>query len=473
MQYASLHNHTCYSNLKLIDSINSVDGLIDYGYELGLYGIAITDHDCLTAHIPAIKHFNKKYKNSERPYKLILGNEIYVTREGLCKETHQTGEKFYHCILLAKDTIGHEQLRKLSSRAWERSYMMAIMRTPTYLSDLDEIVGEDPGHLICTTACIGGFCGSKFLDERARALQSLGYYGDPWDTMPTEKPTVGEIPAIDNYLRGMKALFGDDFYIELQPSYQEDQIEYNNYMIGHYWNEYNFTIATDAHYLKKDEAKLHKDFLQSKESKGNREVDSFYSSAYLMSAEEIVEYLQDYIPMAQIETMFKNTLDIVDKCAGDYNLFHEQIVPKIEYEWSERDPEAFERMVDEINSYGDKYINLAPYFGKGANESDEYLAYLIAEGYYSGKVDCSEEYIARLDEELYHIHAISERLNQPLSNYFNTMAKIMDIVWTDGDSIVGPGRGSGCGCLINYLVGITQLDPLRQELTMPFWRLTR
>ena len=31
LKYASLHNHTSYSNLKLIDSINKVEDLIDYG----------------------------------------------------------------------------------------------------------------------------------------------------------------------------------------------------------------------------------------------------------------------------------------------------------------------------------------------------------------------------------------------------------------------------------------------------------
>lgn len=454
MKYASLHNHTAYSNIKLIDSINKVEDLIDYGYELGLHGIAITDHDCLTAHVPALKYHSKKYK--DKNYKLILGNEIYVTREGLCKETHQTGEKFYHCILLAKDTVGHEQLRKLSSRAWERSYMMAIMRTPTYLSDLEEIVSEDPGHLICTTACIGGFCGSKYLDEAIQA-ELLG------------RP-VGNVPAIDAYLSGMKNLFGDDFYIELQPSRQQEQIDYNDYMLSHYWKDYKFTVATDAHYLKASERQLHKDFLQSKEGGGNREVDDFYSSAYLMSAEEVYNYLIDYIPEEMIRTMFDNSIEMSDKCSGVYDLFHEQIVPKIEYEWSERDPESYEQLCEELNSYGDRYPNVAKYFSNKAEESDQYLAYLIAEGYYSGKIDPAEEYIARLDEELYHIHAISERLGQPLSNYFNTMAKIMEIVWTDGDSIVGPGRGSGCGCLINYLIGITQLDPLRQELKMPFWR---
>lgn len=452
MKYSSLHNHTDYSNLKLIDAINKVEDLIDYGYELGLHAIAITDHDCLGGHIRALKYFNEKYKDKD--YKLILGNEIYVTREGLNQENHQTGEKFYHCILLAKDTKGHEQLRKLSTRAWDRGYMMAIMRTPTYLSDLDEIIGQDPGHIICTTACIGGFCGVQYL----RAAE----------TDPNHFDIESNIPAVDNYLQGMSNLFGDDFYIELQPSWNEEQIGYNKYMIKKYWGKYKFTVATDSHYLKKEERELHKDFLQSKEGNGNREVDAFYSAAYLMSAEEVTDYLKGYIEENKINEMFANSNEMADKC-GTYDLFHGQIVPRIKYEWSERNPETFESLKNEIESYGNKYPDVLRYFTT-EDDSDSYLAHLISEGYYSGKIQPSEEYIARLDEELHHIHQISLKKEQPLSDYFNTMAKIMEVVWTDGDSLVGPGRGSGCGSLINYLIGITQLDPLRQELTMPFWR---
>ena len=51
--YTSLHNHTEFSNLKIIDSINRVPELLDYGYKLGLGGVAITDHDCVSAHLQA------------------------------------------------------------------------------------------------------------------------------------------------------------------------------------------------------------------------------------------------------------------------------------------------------------------------------------------------------------------------------------------------------------------------------------
>lgn len=438
--YASLHNHTDYSNLKLIDSINKVEDLIDYAYELGLKAVAITDHECLTAHVRALNYYNSKYADKKDEFKLILGNEIYVTKEGLCAETHETGEKFYHMILLAKDEIGHRQLRELSSRAWKRGYVKFIMRTPTYLSDLDEIVGANPGHLICTTACLGGMTGTFF--------------------------TTGQLDRIEPILTALDNLFGhENFYIELQPSFMKDQINYNNYMLEHFRNIYNFSVATDSHYLKKEDREIHKTFLNSKDSRGNREVDEFYASAFMMSIEEVHNYMDKEIGIETVEMLMNNTLKIAEMCK-DYNLDYPQIVPKIKYEWDKRNKLSFEKFKKEI---GDRN-NLKFYFEDSSYEADKYLASLVAEGYEKLIGSFDAEYYDRLETEFSTLRGISDNIKQPLSDYFNTMSKIIDIVWTDGDSLVGPGRGSGCGSLINYLVGITQLDPLKQELNMPFWR---
>ena len=67
--YASLHNHTDYSNLKLIDSINKVEELMDYAYELGLKAVAITDHESI---MNAIK-VEKAYKKIKEKNKNIFG----------------------------------------------------------------------------------------------------------------------------------------------------------------------------------------------------------------------------------------------------------------------------------------------------------------------------------------------------------------------------------------------------------------
>ena len=78
----SLHNHTDFSNFRLRDSINTVESLMDYAIELGHEVVAITEHDTIASSIRAEKYYNKIKKENPN-FKLILGNEIYLVRNGL------------------------------------------------------------------------------------------------------------------------------------------------------------------------------------------------------------------------------------------------------------------------------------------------------------------------------------------------------------------------------------------------------
>ena len=78
-----------------------------------------------------------------------------------------------------------------------------------------------------------------------------------------------------------------------------------------------------------------------------------------------------------------------------------------------------------------------------------------------------EDYVDRIEQEARVIRHIGERLGTCLFAYFNTFKHYIDLFWECG-SIVGPGRGSATGFLSNYLLGITQLDPMKWGL--PYWR---
>lgn len=143
-----------YSNLRLRDCIIREEELIDYAIELGHEVVAITDHDSISNAIKVEKYY-KKIKEKNPNFKVILGNEIYLCRNGLNAQTFvPKQDKYYHFVLLAKDAIGHQQIREISSRAWGRSYISYNMRrVPTYYNDLFEIIGANPGHVIGSTAC--------------------------------------------------------------------------------------------------------------------------------------------------------------------------------------------------------------------------------------------------------------------------------------------------------------------------------
>ena len=100
MKYFGIHNHTMYSNIRLLDCINRPKALIDKAIELGLSGIAITDHECLAAHVE-VNQYAEKLKEINPDFRIALGNEIYLT------DTRENGQKYYHFLLIAKDAIGH------------------------------------------------------------------------------------------------------------------------------------------------------------------------------------------------------------------------------------------------------------------------------------------------------------------------------------------------------------------------------
>ena len=72
------HSHTTFSNIRLLDCINSPEALIDRAVQLGLNGIAITDHESLGSAV-IIKKYEKIIQESNPNFKVAIGDEIYLT----------------------------------------------------------------------------------------------------------------------------------------------------------------------------------------------------------------------------------------------------------------------------------------------------------------------------------------------------------------------------------------------------------
>ena len=232
--FFSCHNHTAMgSNIRgFLDSTNSGEDLIQYHKELGHLGLAFTDHDAITAHMDALDCINglrKEDNDKWKDFKIALGNEIY-----LCSRKQIEEEKvyrFWHFILIAKDEVGHQQIRELSTRAWtENSFMWVNIRTPTYYEDLFDVVENDRGHLIAGSACLGGFLSNLIL------------------TANQENPDSPNYDSVKKWIKRMVKCFGEgNFFLEMQPSNQEDQIVVNN-VIFQLSNELNvpYIITTDC-----------------------------------------------------------------------------------------------------------------------------------------------------------------------------------------------------------------------------------
>ena len=438
----SLHNHTDYSNETLRDCINTVSGLIDLAIELGHECIAITDHETISSYIKAEKYY-KKIKEKNPDFKLIRGNEIYLTRNGLtAKNYDKTKDRYFHFILLAKDIEGYKQICQLSTRAWQRSYMSRRQRRrPTYYQDLKDIVKPNPGHLIASSACLGSQL-DKFL------LQYMDTHEiEYWDTAM-------------RWCKYIEDIFGKgNFYLELQPSNSKEQIFVNKCLID-IAKELNlpYIITTDSHYGRPEDAGIHEAFLNAQD--GDREVKSFYASTYMMKDEEVREYLS-YLSDEDIEKAYDYIKEIKNKCE-DFSILKPLKIPSLP--WRTYYDPGDEKIVKAIEK-----MPAIKNFIYSPHRSDNILVYALIDGIERHKDLQNEEAYKALNECLEMTWESSKVNNAQWSAYFLNLQHIIDECWNAG-TLVMPARGSGMGFVLLYALDIIQINCLREKTKTYPWR---
>ena len=428
--FASLHNHTFASNIRFLDSINKPEEMVNKAIALGFSGMAFTDHESLSAAVTILK-LRDTVSKTNPDFKFIFGNEIYL----IDAADYGTTNKYYHFILLALDEIGWKQLKQLSSRAWDRSKTeKGILRTPTTYQDIEEIIGADQGHIFASTACLGGELPNCILN--------------------------GNHERAEEFIKWCIKAFGKDrVAIELQPSDAEEQITVNHELIR-LAKLYNLPpiVTTDSHYLDEEDFNIHSAFLNSRKS-SDRETEKFYRFTYVMSEGKMVELLKlGGLSDDTIEEAFQNTCKIAD-LAQNYDFRHSTIVPRIKV------PPFKLEYTMYLNGDTETYPLIKKFY-ESDDEQDTYLMYQMEQGFKNKHVEITPERLERINYELDILDYISNRIGQKLSAYLNLTTDIVNIAWQV--SLVGCGRGSACGFFINYLIGITQADPLKYDL--PAWR---
>lgn len=274
MDFIHLHNH---SDFSILDGAITVKNLVSKAVELGMPGVAITDHGNLFG---VIELYETAKKAGIKP---VLGQEFYVAPGSRFKKESQSKGKEYshHLLLLAKNETGYKNLIKLSSIAYTEGFY--------YKPRIDhEVLEKYKEGLICSTACIKGEVPSLIIKGKTKEAQELaGKFNE---------------------------LFGrDNFYLELQYHNIPDQKIANEELMKISKSLNIPLVATnDCHYLNKSDAYSHEVLLCIQTGKTFDDANRMKFSSdqfYFKSAKEMSSLFPDN-PEALLNT--RKILDMTD-----------------------------------------------------------------------------------------------------------------------------------------------------------------
>ena len=446
--YTSLHVHSEYSSalLGFTDSIIHIKDALNWCYEHGLRGMSLSDHEGCSGFIEMEQAVSKM--NLERPFQHIFANEIYLLSEQENELKNDPNERphYWHFLLNCLDEEGVHMLYELSSRAWLRSYVYrGLRRRPTFYTDIEEIIGHNQGHLVASSACLGGYLAHLILgNDKAKAKEFIKW--------------------------GVKTFGKGNFFLECQPCFENnnEQITVNK-TLWQLHEELNVPIivTTDAHYLEAKDRLIHKAYLASKDGGDTREADSFYMTAHLFSPSELRDALHICFGDDQIDVMFQTTNEIADR-VQTFSLKKTTQVPAL--------PSLPEfKITHKYKRYYPKY-EFINYFVNSKDPYEQYYYYQVEKGLINYEVTHDidlDKYLSQINIEMEQVKGLGDIFDhQRMCDYFTVVQKVIDLIWSEGDSLVGIGRGSA-GCYVtNFLLGITGIDPQREELTefYPWWR---
>ncbi|MDP2734849.1 MAG: DNA polymerase III subunit alpha, partial [bacterium] len=223
-------------------------------------------------------------------------------------------------------------------------------------------------------------------------------------------------------------LFGDDYYIELQP--QPTSREYIPEQLAIAKELGIQTVVTqDSHYISPEDAPIHEILLAIQTGNKLDDEDRFTfqgADSSFRSAEDMIEAFDGAnISQAQLGKAMANTLEVADKCKFEFEL-NKTHLPK---------------------------FNLP----KGEKSSFEYLKRLVNQNIEKRTGKETPEVKERIDRELQIIEQTG------FADYFLIVQDMVN--WAKNRGIVvGPGRGSAAGSMVSYLLNITDVNPLKYDL---------
>lgn len=335
----------------------------------------------------------------------IMGCEFYLVEDRYRKEfTKENSDHRYHQLLLAKNQKGYQNLAKLCSLGYIEGMYSKYPRIDK------RVLAQHCEGLIATSCCIG-----------AEIPQAIIFHGE-------EKA--------EELFKEWHGMFGDDFYVELQRHNLMDidgtgvSQEDVNQVLLKFARKYNVkVIATnDSHYVDQPDHEIH-DIMLCINSGEFKSTPIGHGKGFRFGFPNDQFYFKTQAEMAEL---FKDIPEALDNT----NIIVDSITP----------PEL-------------KKDLLMPNYAlpKGFETQGDYLRHLSFEGARKRYGELSAIVVERLEFELATI------IKQGFPGYFlivqdfTTVAREMGV-------IVGPGRGSAAGSVVAYVLGITNIDPIKYDL---------
>lgn len=402
--FVHLHVHSEYS---LLDGLPKIADLVAYVKKLGMGAVALTDHGVMYGAI----EFYKECKASG--IKPLVGMEGYVVNKDHRLKEGRENKENNHLVLIAKNNQGYKNLMELSTIAHLEGFY--------YRPRFDKVTLQKYKEgLICLSACQKGEIGETLI--------------------------AGDIEKAKKVASWYQEIFGDDYYLEIQrhqyldfldkvtepslkDSLRQSQKAEDLWVSGVVKLSRDLGIplvaTNDVHYLKQTDA-VAQDVLVCISTVRNvsdinrlRYVDS--PTLHLRSPEEMAALFQD-LPDA-----LENTLKVANKVDLEIEL-GKWYFPNIELPQGKTAPEFLQETC--WQKLPEKYP-----------EADQQTK----------------------DRLQYELEVIIKKGYAP---YFLMMADLVN--WCRQKKIITNTRGSAAGSMVSFVLGITNVDPLKYGL--PFER---
>jgi DNA polymerase-3 subunit alpha len=436
-EFVHLHVHTDHS---LLDGCSRTDKLCSRAAELGMKALSITDHGVLYG---LTSFFKQAEKHGIKP---LLGCEVYLIYEQELATVNElrAKQKSHHMGLLARNFTGYQNLCKIVSQAHTEGFY----RNPR--TDMKTLALHSEG-LIGFSGCLAGVIPQFLLkDEYDNARDAAAQFVD---------------------------IFGKEFFIiEIMDHGIEEQRRIIPGLLK-IAEEFNLKVVAtnDVHYVNSTDWEPHDALLciqTGAKIKDEKRMRYDSHQFYLKSRMEME------LAFKEVPESITNTSAVAEMCevklpfGEDHYPIYER---PIELD-SGKDHENFDRVLHiyEVQKNtilirdGHQPITLSEAERIKHKTNGLYLFELCKEGLkdrYGTDYDACR---ADWDNASAHDKRYCEQLEYELAiitgtgfvDYFLIVWDFID--WARKQDIpVGPGRGSGAGCIVAYVLKITDIDPLK------------